>query len=62
MEEFDLSVLAGYGLFGAAGTEKRVRELSDLGFTRIIFVLDLRTPDTQWPTLEQCARLVKQFQ
>ncbi len=61
LQEFDLSVLAGYGLFGAAGTEKRVRELSALGFQRIILVLDPEPPDRQWPMLEQCARLVKQF-
>jgi hypothetical protein len=61
IEEFDLSILAGYGLFGAAGTENRVRELSALGFQRIILVLDPGPPDTQWPLLEQGARLVKQF-
>lgn len=61
MAEFDLSVVAAYGIYGAAGTEKRVRELSELGFKRIILVLDALTPSTQWPLLEQFATLAKKF-
>lgn len=62
LEEFDLSVLAAYGIYGATGTERRIRELSELGFKRILFVLEPGPPDTQWPVLEQFASLVKKFQ
>ncbi|MBM4257758.1 MAG: LLM class F420-dependent oxidoreductase [Deltaproteobacteria bacterium] len=58
--DFDLSVLAGYGIYGAAGTERRITELAALGFTRILLVLDAVTPDKQWRRLEQFVSLMKQ--
>ena len=61
-EDFDLSVLAAYGVYGATGTEKRIAELQDLGFKRILLVLDALTPDKQWPRLEQFVSLAKKFQ
>ncbi len=61
LEEFDLSVLAAYAVYGATGAESRIRELSALGFTRIVLLLEPAPPDTQWPVLEQYARLVKTF-
>jgi probable F420-dependent oxidoreductase len=60
--EFDLSVLAAYGVYGATGTEKRIAELQALGFRRILFVLDAVTPDKQWRRLEQFVSLKKSFQ
>ena len=62
LEELDLSVLVGHGGFETARMERRVRELHELGFQRIIFVLDPAAPHTQWPVLNQFAGLVKRFQ
>jgi probable F420-dependent oxidoreductase len=62
LEDFDLSVLTGFDGFEAVGTEKRVRELNQLGFQRIILVLEPAAPDAQLPLLDQFARLVKRFQ
>ena len=62
LEDFDLSVLTGFDGFEAIGVEKRVRELSHMGFQRIILGLEPAAPDTQWPLLDQFARLVKRFQ
>jgi hypothetical protein len=58
-EDFDLSVLTGFDGFEAVGMEKRVRELNQLGFQRMILVLETAAPDAQWPRLDQLARLVK---
>ena len=62
LEDFDLNVLTGFNGFEAMRMEKRVRELNQLGFQRIILVLEPAAPDAQWPLLDQFARLVKQFQ
>jgi len=62
LDDFDLSVLTGLGGFEAAGVEKRVRELSRLGFQRILLVLEPDSRDTQWLRLDQFARLLKRFQ
>ena len=62
LEDFDLSVLTGFGGFEATSMEKRVRELSQLGFQRILLVLEPGSPDTQWSLLDQFARLLKRFQ
>ena len=60
--EFDLSVIIAYSPAGGSGTEKRIRELIQLGFNRVLFVLEPGPPDAQWPVLEQFASLVKKFQ
>ena len=62
MSEFDLSVIIAYSPAGGSSTEKRIRELMQLGFNRVLFVLEPGLPDAQWPVLEQFASLVKKFQ
>jgi len=62
LDDLDLSVLTGFGGFEATAMEKRVRELSGLGFQRILLVLEPQSPDTQWPLLDQFARLLRRFQ
>ncbi len=61
MEEFDLSVITGYALAGVSGSDSRIRELSQLGFNRILFLIEPGTPDVQWPALERCAGLISKF-
>lgn len=58
MATLDLGVLVAY----SKGAENRIRELSDLGFKRIILSLGPGLPDKQWPVLEKFANLVKKFQ
>jgi probable F420-dependent oxidoreductase len=40
---------------------RRIRELSDLGFSRMHFVLPSATPDKQWPELERFVRIARPF-
>ncbi|HXG20225.1 MAG TPA: LLM class F420-dependent oxidoreductase [Methylomirabilota bacterium] len=61
MKEFDLSVITGYELAGARGTESRVRELMQMGFNRVLFLIEPGTPEKQWPSLERYATLIRQF-
>jgi probable F420-dependent oxidoreductase len=61
MSEFDLSVITGYELAGISGNEKRIRELVQLGFNRILFLIEPGTPNSQWPILERYAGLIRQF-
>jgi hypothetical protein len=56
-----LSVITGYELAGASGTEKRIRELMEMGFNRVLFLIEPGTPDTQWPVVERYAGLIRQF-
>src|SRR5262245_6368955 len=62
LDDFDLSVLTGFGGFEATGAETRVRELSRLGFQRILLVLEPGSPETQWLLLDHFERLLKRFQ
>lgn len=55
MKEFDLSVITAYGLAGSKGIEARIRELRELGFNRILFLIDATVPEKQWPSLERYA-------
>ncbi|MBI3302553.1 MAG: LLM class flavin-dependent oxidoreductase, partial [Deltaproteobacteria bacterium] len=61
MDEFDLSVITGYELAGVSGTENRIRELMQLGFNRILFLIEPGAPNSQWPVLERYAGLIRQF-
>jgi len=61
MTELDLTVITGYALAGATGSERRIRELMELGFNRILFLLEAGAPEAQWPVLEQYAGLIRQF-
>jgi probable F420-dependent oxidoreductase len=61
IDEFDLSVITGYELAGVSGTENRVRELMQLGFNRILFIIEPGAPHSQWPVLERYAGLIRQF-
>jgi alkanesulfonate monooxygenase SsuD/methylene tetrahydromethanopterin reductase-like flavin-dependent oxidoreductase (luciferase family) len=61
MEAFDLSVVTGYALAGVKGDDSRVRELTQIGFKRILFLVEPGAPDRQWPVLEQLAGLISQF-
>jgi probable F420-dependent oxidoreductase len=58
MDTFDLGVLVAYG----SGAEDRIRELSALGFKRIVLSLGPGLPEKQWLVLEKFANLVKKFQ
>ncbi len=64
MDEFDLSVitwvLTAYEQ-AAPDAIKRIHELIDLGFKRIVFLIEPGTPDEQWRTLEQGAELIGKF-
>jgi probable F420-dependent oxidoreductase len=40
---------------------QRIRELSELGFGRMHFVLPPGTPDEQWPELKRFVRIARQF-
>jgi alkanesulfonate monooxygenase SsuD/methylene tetrahydromethanopterin reductase-like flavin-dependent oxidoreductase (luciferase family) len=62
MDEFDLSVLTAYSLAGVSGNDSRIRELMQIGFNRILFLVEPGAPDTQWPVLERYAGLIRQFQ
>lgn len=61
MSEFDLSVITGYELAGVSGTEKRIRELREMGFNRVLFLIEPGAPESQWPVLERYAGLIRQF-
>jgi alkanesulfonate monooxygenase SsuD/methylene tetrahydromethanopterin reductase-like flavin-dependent oxidoreductase (luciferase family) len=61
MKEFDLSVITGYELAGVKGTEPRIRELMELGFNRILFLIEPGAPEKQWPVLERYANLIRTF-
>lgn len=58
MDTFDLGVLVAY----SKGTENRIRELSELGFKRMVLSLGPGASEKQWPVLEKFANLVKKFQ
>ena len=58
IDTFDLGVLVAY----SKGTENRIRELSELGFKRMVLSLGPGMPEKQWPVLEKFANLVKKFQ
>lgn len=64
MGEFDLSVitwvLTAYEQ-AAPDALKRIHELLDLGFKRIVFLIEPGQPDDQWRILEQGAKLVREF-
>ena len=64
MDEFDLTVitwvLTAYAQ-AAPNAIKRLHELIDLGFTRIVFLIEPATPEIQWPILEKGAELIRQF-
>jgi probable F420-dependent oxidoreductase len=64
MDEFDLSVitwvLTAYEQ-AAPDAIKRIHELLDLGFKRIVFLIEPGQPDDQWRILEQGAKLVREF-
>ncbi len=64
MDEFDLSVitwvLTAYEQ-AAPDAIKRIHELLDLGFKRIVFLIEPGQPDDQWHILEQGAKLVREF-
>jgi hypothetical protein len=62
MDEFDLSVITADGIFGASKTESRIQELITTGFNRVLFLVEPKEPDTQWPVLERYAKLIRQFQ
>jgi len=64
MEDFDLTVitwiLTAYAQ-AAPDALKRLRELIDLGFTRIVFLIEPAAPEVQWPILEKGAELIRHF-
>ncbi len=64
MDEFDLSVitwvLTAYEQ-AAPDAIKRIHELLDLGFKRIVFLIEPGQPDDQRHILEQGAKLVREF-
>ena len=62
MDEFDLSVITADGVFGLSGPENRVRELVQMGFNRVLFLIEPAEPAAQWPVLERYAGLIRQFQ
>jgi hypothetical protein len=61
MKEFDLSIITAYGLAGKKGLEVRIRELMELGFNRILFLIDATVPEKQWPILERYENLIRAF-
>jgi len=61
MKEFDPSIITAYGLAGSKGIEARIRELMELGFNRILFLIDATVPEKQWPVLERYAGLIRSF-
>ena len=64
MDGFDLSVitwvLTAYEQ-AAPDAIKRIHELLDLGFKRIVFLIEPGKPDDQWRILEQGAKLIREF-
>jgi probable F420-dependent oxidoreductase len=61
MAEFDLSVVTGYALAGVSGNDSRIRELTQIGFNRILLLVEPGAPDAQWPVLERYAGLISKF-
>jgi probable F420-dependent oxidoreductase len=61
MSEFEFSVITAYALAGVSGSEQRTRELADMGFGRILFLLEPKAAEQQWPVLEQYAKLIRLF-
>lgn len=61
MEEIDLSVITGYELAGVKGTENRIRDLIQLGFNRVLFLLEPQAPDAQRSVLDRYANLIRAF-
>jgi len=61
MKEFDLSIITAYGLAGKKGLEARIPELMELGFNRILFLIDATVPEKQWPILERYENLIRAF-
>jgi hypothetical protein len=44
-----------------SGSENRIRELMQLGFSRILFLIGSSVPNSPWPVLERYAGLIRQF-
>jgi probable F420-dependent oxidoreductase len=60
-KDIDLSVMTAFDMAPAGGLEGRVRELVELGFHRVLFLVPTAKPDGQWPTLERYAELIRKF-
>jgi probable F420-dependent oxidoreductase len=60
-DKFDLSVICEYHRHGHEWTEQRIPELIEIGFTRMVLLINPATPDVQWPILERCAALTRNF-
>ena len=61
LKEFDLSILTWSAFPGVSEGEAHLRNLHQLGFNRIMFVLTPAVPEIQWPVLEQHANLIRAF-
>ena len=58
LEELDLTV--GLGLMEPV-TERRIREVIEMGFGRVLFVLSRQSRDEDWATLERYDELLRPF-
>lgn len=58
LESLDLTV--GLGLM-AEVSEQRIREVIELGFSRVLLIIPRRGRDADWATLERYAELVRGF-
>ena len=55
-----LYFLVGLGLMGEV-TEQRIREVVEMGFGRVLFILPRRGREQDWATLDRYARLRQAF-
>lgn len=59
--DFDsLDLTVGLGLM-AEITESRIREVIDMGFGRVLFIIPRRSRDEDWATLDQYEKLMRAF-
>jgi alkanesulfonate monooxygenase SsuD/methylene tetrahydromethanopterin reductase-like flavin-dependent oxidoreductase (luciferase family) len=61
LNELDLSIITGNAFPGVSEGEAHLRNLNQLGFNRIMFLLTPTAPEAQWPVLEQHAKLIRAF-
>ncbi|MDT7620483.1 MAG: hypothetical protein QOF99_1384, partial [Pseudonocardiales bacterium] len=57
--DLDFTVITGYQLAGVNGSARRIGELADMGFNRILLLLAPSDSETQWAELRRFAELLR---
>lgn len=57
--DLDFTVITGYQLVGVNGSARRIGELADMGFNRILLLLAPSDTETQWAELRRFAELLR---